>query len=914
MKDPDPRGSTPERETARPHGERLYSALLSAFPERTLEEPGFRDEMLDGYRHLRNSELRRGGLFAGLKLWTAVGRDIAVAAWREHRDPLDQRGRRPGRMDKGGDGMRGYLDDLVYAARRLKRSPAFAITALAILGLGIGVNVTAFSIVNALLLQPPPFADPDNVVLVLQGDDGGNPSSTSYPAYEDMREYSVFESVSSFYIDQAFLGRPGETLSPILIEYASASYLDVVGLTPSRGAWFENAHDDPLGAPAAVVTHRMWSDRLGSDPGVLGSVITVNGGDVTVIGVGPVEFNGGRGPGAVDLWLSISALRSTGGRFASLQRRQDHPFAVRARLAPGVSLDAATVAMDALAAELAETYPTLNEGRGISVLSVQNTRVSPEVDAQLVPAAAFGMTVVVLVLLIGTLNLANLLLVRSTARAREIAVRLALGASRARVIRVVLAEAVLLAVLGGVSGYLIAVWGAGALRRTRFDFVVQLMMDIRLDWKVAMFAATLSVAAGLVFGLIPALRATGRDVNATLRNDASARLGAQRRFGLTGSLVAGQVAASLLLVALAGVFVQSLGRAQAADVGFNWEETAYAQVNISPLGLEGEAATGAMDRLEERLEALPMITAVSRSMMLPAAQFGTTTLLLGAAIDGTDRPVEIPWNVVSPDFFSLLDIPLLDGRLLTDLDAEGARVAVVSESFAMTYFGRPDVVGEVYRSEGDPETPVEIVGVVGDAVVRALGESPTPSLYWPLIFSSSRMNLVFRYEGESAEALGAAQAAIKEVDSRIMVLRTQSMEDHLGATLVQQRLTGIVLSALGVLALVLAMIGVYGVVSVAVSQRRREVGIRIALGAASESVIGLFVRDIAAVVIVGAVIGCALAIPAASAAGRMFTGTPGTSLLAVGASGLLLLSSLLATVVPAARATSTDPTEALREE
>jgi hypothetical protein len=472
--------------------------------------------------------------------------------------------------------MRGYVDDLVYAARRLKRSPAFSITALAILGLGIGVNVTAFSVVNALLLQPPPFADPDGVVLVLQSDDGGNPSSTSYPAYQDMREYPVFESVSLFYSDQGFLGRPGETLSPILI--------------------------------------------------------------------------------------------------------------------------------------------------------------------------------------------------------------------------------------------------------------------------------------------------------------------------------------------------QTLARAQAAEAGFNWEDTAFAQVNISPLGLEGEAATGTMDRLEERLEALPMITAVSRSIMLPAAQFGTTTLLLGAAIDGTDRPVEVPWNVVSPDFFTSLDIPLPDGRLFTDLDAEGPTVAVVSASFAMTYCGRADVVGEVYRSEGDPESPVEIVGVVDDVVVRSLGESPTPSLYWPLIFSSPRMNLLFRYEGESAEALGAAQAAIKEVDSRIMVLRTQSMEEHLGSTLVQQRLTGIVLSSLGILALVLAMIGVYGVVSVAVSQRRREVGIRIALGAASESVVGLFVRDIAVVVVAGAVIGCVLAIPATSTAGQMFTGTPGTALLAVGAGGLLLLTSLLATIIPAARATSTDPTEALREE
>lgn len=911
---------TPPGERDGAHGkpqgmsERFYMHLLRAYPAHVRSEPGFKAEMLDGYRHLRSLRAHRGGLLPSTRLWLVVFRDIAASAWKEHRQPLDRSGPPPKPLDRGWDGMREYLDDIGYAARRLRRSPAFALTALAILGLGIGVNVTAFSIVNALLLQPPPFEDPEGVVLVLQDDDGGAPSSTSYPAYRDMQEYAVFESVSSFYSDQGFLGRPEGTLSSVLLEYASASYLDVLGLAPSRGSWFDASHDDPLGTPVAVLTHRMWTDRLARDPDVLGSTITINGGDVTVVGVGPPEFNGGRGLSSVDLWLSVSALRTTGGRFASLERRQDHPVTVRARLAEGVSIETAAAAMDDLAGELARTYPTLNEGREISVLSVLDTRVSPDVDAQLVPAATFGMVVVVLVLLVGTLNLANLLLVRSTARAREIAVRLALGAGRARVVRVVLSEAILLAVAGGALGYLVALWVSGALRRTRFDFVVQLLVDVRLDWKVAAFAAAISVAVGLTFGLVPALRASGRDVNATLRNDATARLGSRRRFGLTGILVAAQVAASLLLVALAGVFVQSLSRAQSADAGFRYEDTGFAQVNLAPLGLDREGSISALEQLEERLEALPMISGASRSMMLPAAQFGTTTLLLGAAIDGTDRPVEIPWNVVAPDFFSVLQIPLVSGRLLTELDADGALVAVVSESFAMTHFGRADIAGESYRSEGEPDVPVEIVGVVGDAVVRALGESPTPALYWPMVFSSPRMNLVFQYEGAAADALGAVQAAIKDVDSRIMVLRTQTMEDHLGSTLTQQRLTGMVLSALGLLALVLAMIGVYGVVSVAVSQRRREVGIRIALGAASESVVGLFVRDIAAVVLVGAAVGCAIAVPAASTAGSMFTGAPGTSFLAVGAAGLLLVTSLMATVVPATRATHTDPTEALREE
>lgn len=895
-------------------GEALYRALLKVYPEHVRSDARFEEEMVEAYRQMRRRVQSSGAPTWKLRLWGGLLGDVVVTAWKERRDPLDRRGQRPRTLETGGDGVMGYVDDLRYAARRLKRSPGFVLTALAILGFGIGVNVTAFSVVNALLFQPPPFVDPDGVVLVLQDNDAGRPNSTSYPAYRDMREYSVFESVSSFYINQGVIGRPGEALAPILMEYATATYMEVIGLQVARGSWFDETHDDPSGPPAAVVTHRMWTDRLGQDPDVLGSVITVNGGDVTVIGVGPSEFNGGRGLSSVDLWLSVSAMAGTGGRVASLERRQDHPFVVRARLAPGVSIEDAALAMDGLASELATTYPDLNAGRGISVLSAVDTRVSPDADAEIVPAAAFGMAVVFLVLMIATLNLANLLLVRSTARAREIAVRLALGAGRGRVLRVVLAEALLLSLLGGGLGYLVALQITGILRRTRFESVTQLLMDISLDWRVALFAVGISVAAGLVFGLVPAMRATSRDVNATLRNEAANRFGSKGRFGLTGSLVAGQVATSLLLIALAGVFLESLARAQGSDAGFNWEQTAHVQINTSPLGLDRTATADFVEQLEERLEVLPMVTGASRSMMLPAAQFGTTTLLLGAPVNGTDRPVEVPWNVVSEDFFSVLEIPLLDGRLLNELDREGPAVAVVSESFAMTYFGRPDIVGEVYRSEGDPESPVEIVGVVGDAVVRSLGESPTPSLYWPLVFSSPRMNLLFRYEGDAAEALGAAQAAIREVDSRIMVLQAETMEDHLGSTLQQQRLTGIVLAALGGLALLLAMIGVYGVVSMAVSQRRREVGIRIALGAASESVVALFVRDIAVVVVVGAVIGGLASIPASSLAGQMFTGASGSILLPIGAAGLLLIASMTATVIPAMRATHTDPTEALREE
>ena len=810
--------------------------------------------------------------------------------------------------------MRGWIDDLIYAGRRLRRSPGFALTALTILILGIGVNSAAFSVVNSLLLQPPPFEAPERVVMVLQDDDSGAPSSTSYPAYLDMtRTPDVFESLSAYYNDQGFLEQ-GDQLAPILVEYATASYLDVIGLSPSRGSWFQLEHDDPSGPPVAVITHGMWQDRLAADPDILGTTLRINGGAVTVVGVGPPEFNGGTGPAAVDMWLSISAIGPTGGRAASLQRRQDHPFTVRARLADGVSIEQAAGAMDRLAAELARAYPELNATRGISVYSVLSTRISPEVDAQVVPAAIFAMVVVVLVLVIGTLNLANLLLVRSTARAREIAVRLALGAGRRRVVRVVMAEAIVLSLLGGAGGLALAALSARLLRNSRFDTVIPVLIDLRLDAWVVLFTAALAVLTGVVFGLVPALRATRRDVNATLRDEASSALGGRRRFGLTGALVAGQVTVSLLLLAVAGLFVESLLRAQGTDPGFDHENTAYITVNALPLDFDDESTLLLFEQLEERFEGLPGVNRATTSLMLPGAQFGTTTLLLGSGLGGVDRPTEIPWNYVSLDYFDVLEIPLLHGRLLTELDAEGDGVAVVSEAFARTYWGRSDVVGETYRSEGNPDQRMEIVGVVGNTTVRSLGEAPSPSIYWPINFAYPRINFIFRVEGASSEVLTAARAVVREADPRVMVLASGSLRDHLGDTLERERLAGGLLGGLGFLALILAMLGIYGVVSFAVSRRKHEVGIRIALGAGRESVVGLFVRDVSAVVLIGAVLGVALAIPVGRLVGNFFTGSTGSPLTMAGVAGLLLATSLVATVIPAFRATQTDPTNALRQQ
>ena len=886
-------------------GERLFAVLVRLYPRAFRER--YEPELWELFRYRRDARIaERGRLGPGF--WLFVLRDWAATGWAERRGTLRRGGW--GGNGTGGDGMMGWIDDIGYATRRLLRAPGFALTALFILVLGIGVNTTAFGFVNALLFQAPPFEDPERVVLVLQDSDGGQPNSTSYPAYLDITRYEVFSAASAYYTDQVFLEQDRD-LIPVLAEYATASYVEVTGLSPARGRWFGVDQDDPAGPPAAVISHKMWSERLAGDPSVVGSTIRLAGRAIPVIGVGPEEFNGGFGPAPVDLWLSISAMGPTGGRVASLQRRQDHPFRVRARLAPGVTVEDAQAAMDGLAAELASTYPELNRDRRITVVT---GTAAPDDAARIVPAAALSMAVVALVLVIGTLNLANLLLVRTTVRARELAVRLALGAGRARLVRVVLSEAIVLSVLGGIGGLLVAAGIARAVGKSQFDLGLPLSLDVRLDLSVYLFAFAAAVGTGLVFGLLPALRATASGVAGSLRDDGTAVIGARRRFGLTGLLVAGQVAASLLLLSVAGVFLESLGRARGADPGFDWTRTGYATVSIQALDLDREAAALLHERMLERIEGLPEVTGVSVALRRPGGMFGTTTLLMGSQLGGVDRPTEVAWNSVSPSFFDVMGVPVLAGRTFTETDLDGPTRAVVSEAMARTWWGRTDIVGESYRAENDPENPVEIIGVVGDVPVRTLGEAEQPSLYWVNGGTGAYVEYLFASAGEPERAISAIRAAISEVDDRVLVLDAAPMRQFLGATLQRQRLAGNLLGGLGALALLLAVLGVYGVVSFAVSRRRHEVGIRIALGAGRESVVALFARDVAAVVLVGGVLGLALAVPLAGAVGRFFTGSAGTPLSPVGAALLLVATALVATVVPAMRATRTDPTNALRQE
>lgn len=650
---------------------------------------------------------------------------------------------------------------------------------------------------------------------------------------------------------------------------------------------------------------------------LLGRTIQLNDASVTVVGIGPQEFNGGRGITTGAVWLSISALDDTNGRSQSLTRRQDHPLRVVARLAPDVTPEAAQAAMDQLAARLVQDYPDANRvrdhDRGIHVLPVQ--LVGAENRGSLVPAVIFLMGVVGLVLLVASVNLANLMLVRGMSRGREIGVRLALGGSRARLIRVVYGETVVLAVVGAGVGLALTYWLMTRLGKLELSLAGPANFDIRLDWNVFAFTMVMAVGASLVAGLLPAIRITSPRATSILQVHPGRRPGS--RFGLAGALVSAQVASSLILLVAAGLFIDGAIRASSADPGFDPENLAIIGVDLNSLDLEANGVRAKYDALEEQIEGLPGVLGASYTRNLPATSGGTTTLLVGDLIDGRRRPVEVPWNLVRGDFFSLMEIPLLHGRLFDQSDRAGAppRV-VVSRAMAEVFWGHSDVVGEVYHTGNAPNVAVEIIGVVEATKVTSLAEAPTPLVYFDGQESAqTRMNLLIRTDGPASAVLSMARQRARELDPRISILTATTMDSYLAGTLAPQRLVARVLFVIGVFALGLAALGIYAVVSFKVSKRVSEVGIRMALGASRFSVVRLFLKENAAVVGLGGLVGVGLAIPLAYLIGVAFTGTRGLPVPVLLACLVTLgVAALLATAVPACRAAHLDPARTLRQE
>lgn len=815
--------------------------------------------------------------------------------------------------------MRSLLRDAKYSVRVLAKDPTFTAIAVLSLAVGIGPNTAVFSMVNATLLQGTRAAEPETLIDVCPLGESGDCYYAGHWIRERLQEEAddVLQGVTAWVLMQGAVEEDGLP-APVLYELVTGDYFDVLGLVPARGRFFAPEEDATLGThPVAVVSLPFWRNRLGADPDVVGSELRVNGRPYTVVGVAPEGWTSKMMPGVqADLWLPY-------GMYPHLAPDQatNGNLGFTARVRPGVDVETAVAAVEAIGVRI-DRERKERGAEGDFVLGAfpwTDFYLHPTLDGPVVAMAGLLMAVVGLVLVIACVNLAGFLLARGTDRRREVAVRLAMGASRASIVRQVLVESALLGLAGGALGLFIGLWTARALLAIELPIELPLNLDVGLDPKVLAFTAGVSVLAGLVFGLTPAFQASRSPVGAVLRDEGNAVAGG-RRVGLRGWLVAGQMALCVVLLVGAGLFVRSLAEAASVDPGFDTGPAALVEVSGRGAGYASAAEMRpVVETALEDVRARPEIRSAAL-VTRPPLQLGNWVRYYD--VPGVDPPPNrndhrIEVTSVSPGYFETMGIALREGRAFTDRDTEDAPpVVIVSRALAEAFWPGESALGRTLVPVSDRENPVTVVGVAENVKIWSLQEPPRPYIYQPFAQApSTSVQVVVR--GAAAPALlgRSVVESLRRVDPGIFVPGVKSMQEHLGFILFLPRMAATLVGGFAVLALLLAVMGLYGIVSYGVARRTREMGIRISLGAAGGDVVGLVVRRGLALALVGAVLGVGVALVASRFIGQWLIGVePWDPLTMAGVPLVLLAVAAVAAFVPARRASRVNPTEALRAE
>ncbi len=821
--------------------------------------------------------------------------------------------------------MDSFRRDLAYALRRLVRSPVFTLVAVLSLGLGIGANTAMFSLVNAVLLRGLPVEDPASLVEVYTSEDDGFAYSTSsHPDYLDLRAAVASSShpLEAVVGSRSFIGRLDGEGDPQVVmgELVSWDYFSELGVPMALGRSFTPDEDATPGThPVTILGHRTWTRDFGADPAVVGSTVRLNGTPYTVVGVVSEEWNGSL-PVLVSQFYAPLMMTNElmgAGSVDQLSRRGSRSMFLKGRLREGASVEQANAWLLSVSEGLEERYPDTNASRPMSALPSDEVSLHPLVDGALTPVAGLLLAVVGLVLLIACANLASFLLARAEDRRTEIAMRLALGAGRGALVRQLLVETTVIALLGGVAGVFLANWTLQLVMAFQPPIPIPVSVDVGLDPTVLVFTALVSIGAGLAFGLAPALRATRPDLAPTLKLGSVAQRRAGR-FDLRRSLVVAQIAMSCVLLIGAGLFVRSLQKAQAIDTGFDVGPAALVWPMPDLSGYDSPAEVAAVTlRLRDALLADPRIDRVALADRLPlgvAVQTAGFELPGVAPTSAADGLHDIDDASVGVGYFAAMGVPIVRGRAFTDADADGEPVAIVSEAFVARYYPGDEVVGRTIRPGGSAD--VRIVGVAADTKVRTLGEEPRPYVYQMRTRSTlGGMEFVIRGAGSSDELLAAALEVVDRVDPDMVLFEAKTMEEHLALLLFPPRMAALLLGAFGALALILAAVGVWGVVSHAVARRTREVGIRVSLGATSGEVVGLLVGGGMRLVVVGVVVGLAIAAVATVPLSRMLFGIETLDVATFAVIPIVFGTvAAISAWVPARRAARVDPVRALRTE
>lgn len=860
----------------------------------------------------------QGALRARIRYWREV-LSPSLARLRDEAGTLDPTPGASPRSPHRESLVRSLLRDAKYSVRVLAKAPGFTAIAVLSLAVGIGPNTAIFSMVNATLLRGTQAAHPETLIDICPLGENGDCYYAGHWIRERLQEDAddVLDGVTAWVLMQGAVEEDGLPV-PIHYELVTGDYFDVLGLVPERGRFFTPEEDATLGThPVAVVSYPFWQNRMGADPDVVGSELRVNGRPYTVVGVAPRGWTSKMVPGAqADLWLPYSMYP----HLAPGQANNGN-LGFTARVRDGVDVETAVAAVEAIGVRIdRERKERGSEGDfRLGAFPWTDFYLHPSLDGPIVAIAGLLMAVVAVVLVIACVNLAGFLLARGTDRRREVAVRLAMGASRASIVRQVLVESALLGLAGGALGLFIGIWTARALLAIELPIELPLNLDIGLEPKVLAFTAGVSVLAGLIFGLTPAFQASRSPVGAVLRDEGNAVAGG-RRVALRGWLVAGQMTLCVVLLVGAGLFVRSLAEAGSIDPGFDTGPAVLVQVSGLGAGYEsGAEMRPVIEAALEDIRARPEIRSAAL-VTRPPLQLGNWVRFYD--VPGVDPPPNrnnhrIEVTSVSPGYFETMGIPLREGRAFDERDGEDAPpVVVVSRALAEGFWPGEVAVGRTLIPVGDRENPVTVVGVVEDVKIWNLQEPPRPYLYQPFAQAPSTSVVVVARGGVAPPLLGRAVVeSLRRADPGMFVPGVKSMDEHLGYILFLPRMAATLVGGFAILALVLAVMGLYGIVSYGVARRTREMGIRISLGAAAGDVVGLVVRRGLALALVGAVVGVAVAMAASRLIGPWLIGVePWDPLTLAGVPLLLLAVAAAAAFLPARRASRVNPTEALRAE
>ena len=812
-----------------------------------------------------------------------------------------------------------FFRNVRYATRRLLQSPGFTLTAILSLTMGIGANTAIFTLVNAVLLSPLPLQNPETLVDVYMYTSDFPYNVFSIPDYVDFREGTtdVFSGVAGTMLGLGQVDREGD-IEMVPCEMVTGGFFQLNGVNAQIGRTLLPEDDVAQGAhPVAMVGHSYWKNSFGADPDVVGTEVRLSGRLYTIVGVAPEDYPGkfrGIVPAFFLPLMMVDELQPSTS--SQLEERGNHSFFVRARLKPGVSIQQAEVSTAAVVTRLKEEYPRYwSAGDGWRLLRTEDVIVYPPLDRFARAAAWLLMIVVGLVLVITCANLASFLLARATDRRKEIAVRLALGATRKTLVGQLLTESVVLGLLGGAGGIALGVTLLKLLLAADLPLPIPIDLDLSLDTTVLGFSLLISVVAGTLFGLAPALQATKPDVASTLK-DETAGGGQSSRLSLRNTLIVVQVAVSFMLLIGAGLFLRSFQATQAVDPGFGYEPTALLTVAVPTNRYSEDEGRLFMRSYIERVEQISGVQAVGLTSNLHLNTLSTNTIRINVA--GVEPPPEreghdVDRTEVDAGFFDAMGIRILRGRNFNSTDREDSPpVAIISQALASRFWPGEDAVGRLLERQGVDD--LTVVGVASDAKVRSIGEVPRSLVYLPYdqdyaafvtVIARTRLDA----EGTTLQMLATARA----LDPEAWLWEAKTMEEHLGIVLLPARLSAILLVVFAVLALTIASIGLYGVVSYAVSQRTREMGIRMSLGADANTVIKMLTVSGMKLVAVGGVVGLALALLVARLLSQLLFGVGAFDPLTfVTVPALLGGVALLAAYFPARRASRIDPVSALR--